>query len=78
MMANILYYSCAPLSREEATTVIKFYEYEDLPPERYKVNVGWISDQSLYELIASGELSDDEEISEKEADKIIKRLEDKE
>lgn len=76
MMANILYYSCTPLSREQATTVFKFYEDEDLPPERYKVNVGWISDQSLYELIASGDLSDDEKISEEEAGQIIKRLED--
>ena len=71
---SIKYYSFTPLSREEPTTVFKFYDTEDLPPKRYVANTGWTEDKNLYTLIANGQLTEEEEISEEQAQQIIQRL----
>jgi len=70
----IKYFPCMPMSRDKPTTVYKFYETGDRPPERYKVGAGWIEDKELYLLVASGELADEDEISEQEALRIIEEL----
>jgi len=74
-MISIKYFPCIPISRTKPTSVYKFYETEDRPPERYKVGVGWVEDKDLYLLIAKGELTDEDEISEDEALQIIEELE---
>jgi len=73
---DITFYACIPDSRTAASTVFKFYEVEDLPPERYSVSEGWISDKTLFNRLASGELTDADIISPEESEKIIRRLHD--
>lgn len=74
-MSTIQYFSCIPMSRDKPTSVFRFHEAQGKAPERYVIGSGWVEDKRLYHLIASGELTDEEKISEKDAAVIINELE---
>jgi len=76
-MKTLQYYSCTPNSRVKPTTVFRFYEVEDNIPERYVINSGWVEDTRLYNLLATGELTDENKISDTQSKIIINELESK-
>ena len=73
-MTNYKYYACTPISRKEPTTVFKFHLKKEKPPERYMASLGWVVDHELFSLLANGELTEDEVISEEDALAIINRI----
>ena len=75
-MNKIRYFPCIPISRKEPTTIYRFFDEKGKSPERY-LNSGWVEDDSLFLLFMNGELTDEDEISEKEAWEAISRLENK-
>lgn len=73
-MNKIDYYAGIPPSHTKPTTVFRFFKEDDKSPERYDKSKRWVEDSRLWELFATGELTDDEHISEEEALRIISEL----
>ena len=73
MVNKIRYFPGIPISRKEPTTIYRFFDEAGKSPERY-TNSGWVEDNSLFLLFMNGELTDDDEIAEKEAREAISRL----
>jgi hypothetical protein len=74
-MNSIRYFPCVPANSDAATTVFRFFDEEGKSPERYTVESGWVEDDRLFLLFMNGEITDDDEISEDDAMKILKALE---
>ena len=71
---KITYYSYTPLKRKEPTALYRFFDDDNKAPEVYRVGEGWIESNTLWPRLASGEISDDNIISEEKAAEIVKKL----
>lgn len=65
------YYPCYLDEVEDPVSVFRFPTDHEQNSQRYQPNTGWVDDRDLILLFATGELAEDDEITEQQADKII-------
>lgn len=64
------YYLLKLLGHTEPSGMCRFFDEPTRPPEYFKKGEGWVPKNSLYARIASGEIDDEDQISETEAKRL--------
>ncbi len=65
------YYAVTPVSRDKPSGLFRFFEDEERAPEYFKVGQGWVPDDELWLTLMSGELTDDDLVSEETARELV-------
>jgi hypothetical protein len=70
----IKYYAFTPDSRKNPTVLYRFFDDKNRMPEMYRKDEGWVPSDLLWPMLSSGELTQDDLVTEEEAEKIVKSL----